>query len=130
MLAWLGRSRQPCMQKTTQRALKPRNRPALDVNSGLRFATLTPVPPTDLPETESLKPRSRLFRFAPLWVSILAVIVIASVTGVLSGSIRELERTRTMVDHTNTVLHTIDGILIDMEEAESRQRGYIITGKA
>ena len=93
-------------------------------------ATLTRVTTPDLPEAAQPRARSRFIRYLPLWVSIIAVIVIATVTGILSVSIRELVQTRTMVDHTNMVLRTIDGMLIDIEDAESRQRGYVITGRA
>jgi PAS domain S-box-containing protein len=85
------------------------------------------VPNQDI-ALEPVLPGSRLVRYLPLWVSILAVIVIATVTAMLSANIRELIRTRTMVDHTNAVIHALDGILVAMEEAESRQRGYLLTG--
>jgi PAS domain S-box-containing protein len=67
-------------------------------------------------------------RYAPLWVSLLAVLIISVAATLLFRSIQELVHTRTMVDHTNLVIRTIDEILTNVEEGESRERGYVISG--
>jgi CHASE3 domain sensor protein len=62
-------------------------------------------------------------RYAPLWVSLLAVLIISVAATLLFRSIQELVHTRTMVDHTNLVIRTIDEILTNVEDGESRERG-------
>lgn len=43
------------------------------------------------------------------------------------ASIRTLEETRAWVNQTQQVIETLDGIRIALDEAETRQRGFIIT---
>ncbi|GEP95743.1 response regulator [Chitinophaga cymbidii] len=43
-------------------------------------------------------------------------------------SIRNLVESARLVDHTNDVLRRLDGVLLRLKDAETGQRGYIITG--
>ncbi len=43
-------------------------------------------------------------------------------------SFSSLVATRALVDHTHAVIASLDSLLIGVEDAESRQRGFVITG--
>lgn len=57
-----------------------------------------------------------------------ALALIGGVAFLVYTSISSLVYTRSMVDHTHAVIDRLDQLMIDIEDAESRQRGYVITG--
>src|SRR5256714_14119493 len=52
-----------------------------------------------------------------LLVGIAAFVVVMRLRGAIAA-----------IDHTNMVIHHLDGVLAGITDAETRQRGYIITG--
>ncbi len=75
---------------------------------------------------------SRLTRDNPRRLAILsgigALALIAGVAFLVVTSISSLINTRKMVDHTHAVIERLNRLLIEVEDAETRQRGYVITG--
>ncbi len=59
---------------------------------------------------------------------VAALVLIAGVAFLVYTSISSLVNSRKMVDHTYAVIDRLDQLLIDLENAESQQRGYVITG--
>ena len=59
-------------------------------------------------------------------VAALALIVV--VASLVFTSIQSLVDTRRTVDHTRAVIEELNSLLIDLENLESRVRGYVITG--
>ncbi|WP_026903470.1 response regulator [Pedobacter glucosidilyticus] len=57
----------------------------------------------------------------------LVVLIISSVASFIS--IRQLQNSNAMVAHTKDVLDASDKILSDLKDAETGQRGYLLTGK-
>ncbi|KHJ38561.1 putative periplasmic ligand-binding sensor domain protein [Pedobacter glucosidilyticus] len=57
----------------------------------------------------------------------LVVLIISSVASFIS--IRQLQSSNAMVAHTKDVLDASDKILSDLKDAETGQRGYLLTGK-
>lgn len=56
----------------------------------------------------------------------LLLLIFSSVASYIS--IKNLISSARWVDHTNEVIHELDGVLMSLKDAESSQRGYIITG--
>ena len=56
----------------------------------------------------------------------LGMLVLVSLTG--AWTLRQVTQSDYWVDHTNEVLRTNERVLTDIREAESAERGYIITG--
>ena len=62
-----------------------------------------------------------------LWSTVgLGMLVLVSLTG--AWTLRQVTQSDYWVDHTNEVLRNNDRVLSDIREAESAERGYIITG--
>ncbi|QEK52947.1 response regulator [Pedobacter aquae] len=57
----------------------------------------------------------------------LIVLLISSVASFIS--IRQLQHSNAMVEHTKNVIDASDKILSDLKDAETGQRGYLLTGK-
>lgn len=78
------------------------------------------------------KTRSTLIRDEPRRFAILsgigALALVAGVAFLVVTSFNSLITTRKMVDRTHAVIDQLNRLLIEVEDAETRQRGYVITG--
>ncbi len=79
-----------------------------------------------------LRADSRLTPDNPRRLAILsgigALVLITGVAFLVATSISSLINTRKMVDHTHAVIEGLNRLLIEVEDAETRQRGFVITG--
>jgi len=64
-------------------------------------------------------------------LSVLALVVVVLIGSVSLNSYnsQRLRQDSLIVDHTHQVLHTLEGILSQIKDAETGQRGYLITGQ-
>jgi PAS domain S-box-containing protein len=70
----------------------------------------------------------RLLRRSAVPASVGALLLICAVIPLSVRQLATLVETRAGVDHTRRVIERLDEFLIDLDEAESQQRLYIITG--
>lgn len=70
--------------------------------------------------------RSRMLQQVPFW---LALGLIIAVSAISFQSTRNLLTGAQWVDHTQSVLRELDGLLSDIVDVESGARGYVITGE-
>jgi methyl-accepting chemotaxis protein len=59
----------------------------------------------------------------------LALVILAVIGGICYQSTATLTDTAALVTHTHQVLEKLEAVLSDMKDAETGQRGYIITGE-
>lgn len=62
-----------------------------------------------------------------IWFLVATVILCANMALIYS-SYRQLEREERWVDHTHEVIRDLEGIISDLKDVQSAQRGYLITG--
>ncbi len=96
------------------------------------------IPPSPL-ILKQMDSRSRLIGFGSgsdvgftrraVTAAILGALVIFAVAMLIAQrTIRDLAASRSWVTHTYDVLRSLDGILVTMDDAQSGQRGFLITG--
>jgi len=81
----------------------------------------TPPVSTQLPDTRVLEKRSLIW-------SLVGLGMLLVITGVGAWTLREIGESDFWVDHTREVINTNEQLLSDVKDAESAERGYIITG--
>lgn len=59
---------------------------------------------------------------------LVATIVMLTVALSVFGSFREMERQKEWVDHTDQVINKVNDVFNGLKDAQSSQRGYLITG--
>jgi CHASE3 domain sensor protein len=76
-----------------------------------------------------MKPTLKAMLSRPALISALPVVIALMLSGVISFSYnRLLKDYRDEVDHTFQVMSAIDNALLQLQDAETGQRGFIITG--
>ncbi|MBA3645250.1 MAG: response regulator [Gemmatimonadaceae bacterium] len=71
---------------------------------------------------------SKSGRAAAIAAGVAALVIVVAVGLMTLSSLRTLVETRAMVNHTYDVLAALDAERVALDEAESSQRGFIITG--
>jgi PAS domain S-box-containing protein len=59
----------------------------------------------------------------------LALMIMAGIAALSYGSLLQIKRANQAVTHTQTVMDSVDFILSTLKDAETGQRGYLLTGK-
>ncbi|MBV8051558.1 MAG: CHASE3 domain-containing protein [Acidobacteriaceae bacterium] len=81
----------------------------------------TPPTSTQPSDTGVLAKRSLIW-------SLIGLVMLLVITGVSIWTLREVAESDFWVDHTREVINTNEQLLSDVKDAESAERGYIITG--
>jgi PAS domain S-box-containing protein len=59
----------------------------------------------------------------------LALMIMTGIAALSYGSLLQIKRANQAVTHTQTVMDSVDSILSTLKDAETGQRGYLLTGK-